>query len=507
MKHVSHAKGPYSAIVYINGGDVIAENQTGGTIAKGEAGLNDASIAQSAIDHVQHGSILLAAGTRFHWTAPLHVETDGIALVGGNYGADNGGKGATVIDLSACSSFPALHVNPHAQTYEDRILNFSADNMAFFDCAGTAIKLNRLNSPRLNNISGENCHTLLHVYNLWEGFFTNLRSLYCGKIASSSPTYKIEGGADVANATNHIQINGLAGGAGEYRHLESSGIVNRSSMDNVSLEFHDDEIGLYFNPNSAWYIVNVDTLYGINAVYNNGGTVRIVNGSFECKDIVDHSIYSAQHSHLALHCCSFSGASREALVYADQSYLDITGCQFNNGKRGIFIQNPYHAEVVGKFYDQTHAAILAQYFNDYGNLNIHDCYISGVAASGENPIYTSVAKNLAVHDNMIYNSGRTYHAIRLYGGTRLSFNRNNLVGNFAGLYVDEERTAKWAFGNFGSSIGTGVEQVIPHGLMSAPTDASIYIPLTGEKQGVISDATNIYVRVNSGVIYRWKVEA
>jgi len=54
-----HIKGPYSAIVYKDGSSVYAEDANGTTIAEGEAGVDDASVIQNAIDALGiHGETL-----------------------------------------------------------------------------------------------------------------------------------------------------------------------------------------------------------------------------------------------------------------------------------------------------------------------------------------------------------------------------------------------------------------------------------------------------------------
>ena len=50
-----HIKGPYSAIVYKDGSSVYAEDANGTTIAEGEAGVDDASVIQSAVNSLTDG--------------------------------------------------------------------------------------------------------------------------------------------------------------------------------------------------------------------------------------------------------------------------------------------------------------------------------------------------------------------------------------------------------------------------------------------------------------------
>ena len=60
----THIKGPYSAIVYKDGSSIYAEDANGTTIAEGEAGVDDASVIQSAIDALDDGeTLLIKAGT------------------------------------------------------------------------------------------------------------------------------------------------------------------------------------------------------------------------------------------------------------------------------------------------------------------------------------------------------------------------------------------------------------------------------------------------------------
>jgi len=75
----THIKGPYSAIVYKDGSSVYAEDANGTTIAEGEAGVDDASVIQSAIDI--GGKIVLDEET-FIVSTPISITRDNVTLEG-----------------------------------------------------------------------------------------------------------------------------------------------------------------------------------------------------------------------------------------------------------------------------------------------------------------------------------------------------------------------------------------------------------------------------------------
>jgi len=77
------AKGSYSAIVYIDGSTVYAEDAEGKTIAQGEAGVNDASVIQSAIDALPsgEGKILIAEGT-YAISSKISINNNDIVIEG-----------------------------------------------------------------------------------------------------------------------------------------------------------------------------------------------------------------------------------------------------------------------------------------------------------------------------------------------------------------------------------------------------------------------------------------
>jgi len=59
----THIKGPYSAIVYKDESSIYAEDANGTTIAEGEAGVDDASVIQSAINN--GGKVFITVGAYF----------------------------------------------------------------------------------------------------------------------------------------------------------------------------------------------------------------------------------------------------------------------------------------------------------------------------------------------------------------------------------------------------------------------------------------------------------
>ena len=93
MKTISSGKvigarrvmGGYSAIVKVQETDVWAENEYGGTIAEGEAGVDDASVIKSAATEIGEGKIFIARGTykliqKISCPAGIFIESEGAEL-------------------------------------------------------------------------------------------------------------------------------------------------------------------------------------------------------------------------------------------------------------------------------------------------------------------------------------------------------------------------------------------------------------------------------------------
>jgi len=89
-----HIKGPYSAIVYKDGSSVYAEDANGTTIAEGEAGVDDASVIQSALDSLTDGRTwkerVVSLG-EFNISAWINVPSHAI-LEGGRFTGSGGFK-------------------------------------------------------------------------------------------------------------------------------------------------------------------------------------------------------------------------------------------------------------------------------------------------------------------------------------------------------------------------------------------------------------------------------
>ena len=124
----NRARGAYDAIVYIQDGDVIAEDATGDEISSGTAGTDDATIIQAAISSIASGKIVVSNGQ--------YTLEDSISLTSSNIWID--GAGETRTTLSAKNS---LNKNIISITGTG-VVNCRISNMT-------------LNGNRSNNSSGK----------------------------------------------------------------------------------------------------------------------------------------------------------------------------------------------------------------------------------------------------------------------------------------------------------------------------------------------------------------
>jgi len=78
---------PYSAIVYIDGSTVYAEDAEGNTIAQGEAGVDDASVIQNALDE---GGVIVLAGVFDLADSVVNITKALTEILGSNAWIENG---------------------------------------------------------------------------------------------------------------------------------------------------------------------------------------------------------------------------------------------------------------------------------------------------------------------------------------------------------------------------------------------------------------------------------
>ncbi len=124
----NRARGAYDAIVYIQDGDVIAEDCDGAEIDSGDAGTDDAAMINAAISFISSGKIFISAGQ--------YTLENGISLASSNVWLE--GSGETHTTLSAMNS---LNKNIISITGTG-VVNCRISNMT-------------LNGNRANNSSGK----------------------------------------------------------------------------------------------------------------------------------------------------------------------------------------------------------------------------------------------------------------------------------------------------------------------------------------------------------------
>ena len=116
------SKGTYSAIVYIDGSQVVAEDADGRVIASGVAGLDDATVIQTVINSLLSGSTIKLSNNIFYISTTINLEA-GIEL--------SARTNATLVPLT---DIDVVHINPGS-----RICNICIDTSTIAVYASSCI--------------------------------------------------------------------------------------------------------------------------------------------------------------------------------------------------------------------------------------------------------------------------------------------------------------------------------------------------------------------------------
>ena len=253
----THIKGPYSAIVYKDGSSVYAEDANGTTIAEGEAGVDDASVIQSAINN--GGKVFITVGAYF--ADDIAINNPVIIEGAGGGTRIRGGSDKHVFIIGQNGSYS--QANPLAKVViRDMEIGGSSSQYGkgAIDAAYTDhLQIENLYIPY---ISG----SAIDLHEWWE--FTQIRNV---RVYGSGSSFKgISAVYGLFLYVNNFQAGAAKGqGTGIYVHN-----INDLKFEQIGLAFLSSCIHCLttkLNIDSIW-IENAD--YGFYVSWGYGGIVR-----------------------------------------------------------------------------------------------------------------------------------------------------------------------------------------------------------------------------------------
>lgn len=114
-------KGSYSAIVYIDGSQIVAEDADGKTIARSVAGIADDKVIQTAIAYAAGSKVFIKPGT-YYITASLVPNADGLWLMGEGKNTILKIKNNSITD-QICPIIWIMDYPAHSSSYSDIIVS------------------------------------------------------------------------------------------------------------------------------------------------------------------------------------------------------------------------------------------------------------------------------------------------------------------------------------------------------------------------------------------------
>ena len=279
MKDWKKKVAPYSAIVCKDGSTVWAEDFSGKTIASGEAGVDDASVIQSALNN--RGAVILRQAT-YKCNSTLIIKS-GTSLIGeGGLNFYNPYK--TMLDFSGAGDVPAIKFD---DPDVGRVQGGCLKNLIIWGNTttkqGTGLYLNKLSNGVFRNIDINYFKRGLYVLEGWNIYYDNLAVNACGDTASSTSAILLDGGTD---DTNHQIFVGLQGGGCEYIVFETTGACSRNHLIAPTVEMPKDGIskGFVFNEGAYFRMTNIDLLMRgeVGIQIENKAFIKIVCGKIDC---------------------------------------------------------------------------------------------------------------------------------------------------------------------------------------------------------------------------------
>jgi hypothetical protein len=478
--------GAYSAIVKVQETDVWAEDEYGKTIAQGKAGVDDASVIQSAIDAVGAlggGAIVVKTpDTPYLQTDWIDIDKDNIVLEFETKLAKNGEPIFKVADNANVGGIRIGH-NIHCENVV--VKNFGFDgNYANQDPA--VKRLHGITVEDAKHVTIDSCYITrtspYHEHNTGgSGIFLYHQSSFV-KVRNCE-TYDVGDRSIQLAGNNHIIEN-------NYLH---DGFDRAISLDVVEPD------GTYYGASYSLIKGNImhDMIEGslIKGVYGNPFYNRIIGniGYGNHKAGIGYCGHNLVIAHNMM-------IGTDAAVYGEKfgvqasPYSTVVGNWiYDYGDYGIYAGN--NATIVGNYIqDCTDYGIYVVNYNHV----IANNYING----GTYGIYiTDNGDDVDIRENYIINT--TTPIFKSAGATGVTIKDNR------GYATENSGTA-----TFSGDVAT-TQFTIAHGLVSTPTNVHV-TPKSADASGdfyVTVDATNIYVNYltappsgTDNVVLDWRAE-
>ena len=447
---------PYSAIIYKEDDEVRAEDWKSRKIASGEAGVNDASVIQSAIDSVANaggGKVFIRAGTYIIPEVPdggnaieikPNVEVIGedrntLLKLSENISVSSHSYAIILTDNSALID---LSVDGNRAALEGLLLdgvsmrgNYCKIVRVYIkDCPRYNVRAFNVSSILIANCIAEHaCLSNFMLDSISHSIIAHCIAYLAGRNGISCDTLR---GCDViGNTCYENSFSGIRCGDG----IMNTAIVGNSCLKNAAagIRTHQEAIGLVIANN-----ICRENDFGIN----------LENGKY---NIVSNNL------------CQRNGRGIR-LAYSSHNFIIGNYCLEN------YLEN-----------DPSGENILLAKDNHYNIIKNNVCRIGegerssqyGIRITGWSPQNT----NNIIIDNDVANGGASANI--------LDEGDNTLIKRNLGYTTENSGTATF------SGDGTTTQFSIAHGLVSEPSKVQV-TPMTEDAAGdfyVTKDATNIYV--------------
>ena len=512
---------PYSALVAKDGSTVWAEDASGKTIASGEAGVDDASVIQSAVNALQEGDKLVLVGVfklldTIDLSAKPGISISGFSGKGDKDFADTD-EIKTMFDCSELGNKPAFKY-----VTSDWFRAPSFESLAFWrngaSKGGTAIYIYRGNEIYLRNLSFKRFNTAIDLEGVWNGNIENVAFDSCGSNADSVAALRIrDGGSGDLDYSNNIKISGVEGGRTEYAGISLEGRTRRVSISHVRYECGDGRFLLIQDSARFNTLTNFNILYGSPAIeitafdcmknVISGGTI---DTGFRGEGIASkgaHTIISsvnlfkagsesgdfaidAQNVHIITDCVIEDGyggikiaAQPSIIANCHIQYTKETGIHIYSANRSRVVNN--YLTRIGSSAGATGVWVIDAWKIDYGIIAGNIIY----QPSGD-PQCLGIKEDGSVNALIEHNriEGNVANKILIGGSSSGAIVRRNI-----GYTTENSGTATF------SGDGTTTQFSIAHGLVSTPTKVLV-TPMTADAASdfyVTADDTNIYINYKS----------
>ena len=473
--------GGFSAIVCKDGSTVWAEDASGKTIASGEAGVDDASVIQSAVDELTYGGIIFIKRGLYIITKTIEIENSHITFIGENRRADD--EWGTKLKLANNANCDMIHV---------KAVKFYCERMEF---DGNKSNQTASDLRIIYDTSGAASDLTLHNVYCWD---------VAGTFLESEGSHGWIDGCvlEHADLIAYIKNARLWRFTGNLFYVSGAGLKIEGSAGEHANHFI---VGNSFYYCSSYGIKIVDS-FGNNIV---GNIFRITGNAIELEN-ANYNLISSNLIH----------GSNYGIWQYNSNENNIVGNTFKAiNYNAIYIENSEKNTINNNFIiDNKKTGI---YLNGASYNMIHSNHLINIGSETDNRFWGialyHTTDTYSTHNIVENNIIQSFISNRLkYGiGERDSSDdynviKNNKISGVAELPIKKEgantivrENRGWATENSGTATfsgdGTTTQFSIAHGLVSAPTKVLV-TPMTADAASdfyVTADDANIYINYKS----------